>query len=885
MKSKSNEMSSLRRSCFFYGAAFLIPFLIFGVMLFLLKITPFGDNTIAYIDANNQYLSFFAYLKQNLSNPSAFFYNTSINIGGNFFGIFTYYLLNPLNLLILFFPVGRVPNFLLTIVWLKLSISGLAMFIYLHFHFKLSMFKVTEKRNAIWFDLVISTAYSLSAFSIIYMSNVMWLDAIILLPLIMLGLEKIFSGQRPYLFGLLLFYAFVVNYYTGFIISFFCVIEFIFLILWSKVLKQENIITLRNRSVAAIITGGLSLGLASAVLIPSYLSTTGVLKEPYRFSFDFMYNLVDETRGILGGVPGNVPQVGPLIFCGMFVITALVLFFSSSSIRGDEKRLWFYLIVTLISFSVFKGIYLAWHAFAMPNGFPQRESFCLVFVMCQVAAVALRSDLNISGHKLERVLLIVTAFLILLSKVESFISGRTLVYSLAMMAIFGVLITRQNLSRFGGFALVVLAFLDISYGVWMNWGTNQTQLQVSAFNKYVDTLGSSIRDIKRDDSTFYRIGISTAQSTNQPLLLNYNGMSSYTSTQPTNLVNFMAAVGYHQNHGWTRWSNYSNGSTRAMDELFGVKYRIENSNSTLQKDFNRVVASVGYDNVVNNLSFRGKLISNVNNLKIYRDTDALPLAMTVDRSALWGNHQLEQTSNINPFKNQNLIWRSITGDKRNLNDLARIDLMPTTTSAIKKYRVVANHDGELYAEFPQVRSTLISQPLNVFLNGRLISEYRTEGENGIIDLGNFHAGQASTVTLRSSDNKPIEGMNLDARAYTQNSLVLRDGRKLLKASGVIENQQIKNNHIKLKVNNKRSQTLMLSLPYDEAWKITDQNGRILTQQRAVGTLMGIEVSAGTKMIHLVYEPAGLHAGILISAVSSLLIIGCSLFYEYKQRVQ
>ena len=105
----------------------LIIFLLITIVAIINGFAPFGNNSFATMDANIQYVDFFAYLKDVLQSKNTI--NTlSATLGNNSIGIISYYLTSPFNILILFFSKANIQNFFNIIVCLKLAVCGL------HFH-------------------------------------------------------------------------------------------------------------------------------------------------------------------------------------------------------------------------------------------------------------------------------------------------------------------------------------------------------------------------------------------------------------------------------------------------------------------------------------------------------------------------------------------------------------------------------------------------------------------------------------------------------------------------------------------------------------------------------------------------------------------------------
>ena len=80
--------------------SFGLTLLIMGIILYLLKMVPFGNGTFASMDANIQYLDFFGYLKNIICGQDSIVYTYNSTLGNTGIGVFSYYLTSPFNIMI-----------------------------------------------------------------------------------------------------------------------------------------------------------------------------------------------------------------------------------------------------------------------------------------------------------------------------------------------------------------------------------------------------------------------------------------------------------------------------------------------------------------------------------------------------------------------------------------------------------------------------------------------------------------------------------------------------------------------------------------------------------------------------------------------------------------
>lgn len=217
-----------KRSLQLMLGAFLLPALLFTLVLVLKQTYPFGGASLLRDDMNYQYVSYFAYFKRHFGDLSAFLYSYNMTLGGNFLGLTSYYLLSPFNLILLLFPIHQFPLAIYIITMLKLSFAGLNMVLLLRFQQKqLRTYFNLASTNHIS-PLLFSTAYAMMSYSMVYSLDIMWLDVVMLLPIVILGIERQLAGHSSLLYLSMLFLSLIFNYYIGFMVCLFAASYFVF---------------------------------------------------------------------------------------------------------------------------------------------------------------------------------------------------------------------------------------------------------------------------------------------------------------------------------------------------------------------------------------------------------------------------------------------------------------------------------------------------------------------------------------------------------------------------------------------------------------------------------------------------------------------------------
>ena len=169
------------KSKYFIGT--ILTIILYLIYLAIAKIAPFGENSILKSDLYKQYAEFLAYYKDVLTGKGSLFMSWNMGMGNNFYTTFAYYLVSPLNLLVVFFSKENINTFVIIATLLKLILIYNSMIAFLEYRFK------NKSKSAILFAL----AYTFSTYTIQYLFHIMWLDAIYMLPLMCIGVEKIFK--------------------------------------------------------------------------------------------------------------------------------------------------------------------------------------------------------------------------------------------------------------------------------------------------------------------------------------------------------------------------------------------------------------------------------------------------------------------------------------------------------------------------------------------------------------------------------------------------------------------------------------------------------------------------------------------------------------------
>ena len=505
----------------FYGACFTFSVALFVALAIAGHVYPFGDNSFLTNDLKYQYIDFFAWFRRVLLSEASLRYSFSQGLGMNTWGLYSYYLASPFNLLCALFPQDKLTLFVFVISALKLGCIHISNAWYVQKRFGLS------KPAA----FLLSASFTFCSWTVGNLRNPLWIDCLILLPVCAYGCYELIREQRMARLVIAMALNVMFCWYTAYIsILFLCIfvlVEFVDFAAeqgfsWKLMLDRAL------RFAGAIVLG---LLLSAWTFLPTILAMS---KGGPVLALGPLLKTSPKSL-IRGFIPGmwvnneNTPQ----FYCGviMMLLAVSLLFNRTVSIKTRIATLT--VTIILIGSSVLSPLEYIWCGMRVPNGFYSRTAFLLSFFALWAAGYALQA---LKDHpKLCRV------------------SRPAVILPLL--------------------ALTTIELFANAHSMW-----NQLYVGYSEDNNsaYVATATSTVKAIQDEDFTpFYRIDRTTTRADcvalNEGLALGYSQVSSYSSANNPQAIALLNSLGYSSVGEFsTRYAE----SILAVDTLLGVKYAI-----------------------------------------------------------------------------------------------------------------------------------------------------------------------------------------------------------------------------------------------------------------------------------------------------------------------
>lgn len=322
------------------------------------------DFSILINDLSGQYSSFLMYYRNHLAD-NGIFYSFSKGLGGNFFGIFSYYLTSPLNLIVFLFPSEKLELAVLVMILLRFGLSSVS--------FSWFIQHITSKENrgmATAFGIV----YALSSYMVVMCYHLLWGDVYFMLPVIIGFLVDIFRGKSIRNFVIAFSLMIISNYYMAYMVGIFCALLF-----------AAHFVSAEDRKTCVKTFFDLAKGAVISVAFTAWLlvpTVFALLQGKFTIPDDriFAFGISDFIAKLFIGSYDNVGMVSaPYIYCGCAAFILFCLNFFVKNKKPREKLAEVLVVAVLFLSCWFVPLGKVWHMFAAPNAFPYRFTFAFGF--------------------------------------------------------------------------------------------------------------------------------------------------------------------------------------------------------------------------------------------------------------------------------------------------------------------------------------------------------------------------------------------------------------------------------------------------------------------------------------------------------------------------
>ncbi len=868
----------------YLAVAFLCPALVLLAAYFAFGVYPFGGESVLVLDLNAQYVYFFGALRRVLHGDASLFYSFSRAMGGEFLGIFAYYLASPLSFLVALFPADNILDALLVIFTLKCGLCSLSLAYYLEAH------GIGTKPARIIFGAL----YALSGYGMIYQHNTMWIDCMALLPLVALGIEKLISEKKYKMFTLSLGLAIFSNFYIGYMMCIFCFIYFFY----AYFCMDTNPLGEKKHFLRSLIRMGLfsaiAVGLAACIILPTYYSL-GFGKTTFSnptYGYKPRFDLLDlAAKLFLNSYDTVRPEGLPILYCGILTLIFVPLFFIAKKVPLREKVGTGALVgIFVLSFSI-DAVDKFWHGMQAPNWLNYRYSFMLIFVLIVAAAKAFREVRSFTAAQIGGVcggllLLALNVQKLSIDNMHESDLDRDLLciwLSILFIAVYAAVVSlfknrHYRHAAHSVLAVIVCAELLLSSVVSICYLDDD--VVCSTRKSYLDNMHryeDSVNYILENDDGFYRFDKTKHALIDTPMALGIRGFTNSTSTLSRETIDFLRYMGLASKSHWSKYL----GATAPFDTLLGVKYVIVDGDYEIPDTYVHV-----YDG---------------RETDVYENPDALSIAYAVN-SALKDFHlaypsdykdgladgKYEKfTAPYTPPERMNRMAAAMLGEDDARQMFVPIEDIDTRDNNLNS-SYVAEHtkytpinesaSATLYYEFKVPTDGIVYMYLpsdyprecTLTVNGSDKGTVMGNETNRMIALGSFRAGEAVTVGLTLKDkNLYIRAdepyfWQVDDAVYTETAAALGENQ-----FGITKWSETRFEGTLTATDARK--TVFTSIPYDANWRVT-VDGEAVETYKLLDALVGFDVTPGEHTVVIRYVPRQFYLGLCITCAAALLLL-------------
>ena len=801
-----------------YVLAVILPIVIMLIVYIFNHIYPFGDNIVAMADGYNQYPGMLNNFLNILKGKENLFYTFKGLLGFNTYATLVYYTFNITNIFgLLFSNVMQFYNF---IVIFKIMLCSLTMFIYLNY---------VRKRKI---NYLFSICYALSTYNLLYYFNYMWFDSVILLPIVMMGIEKIFKEDSYLLYVVNLSCTIIFNFYIGYMICIFSVIYFIY----KSIIKGFN----KSRIFKYLFYSLLSGLISAFALVPVVLELLNgkaeliseFAKDYFKFDLDGISTFYKLTFASFSN--GDLEYGTPNVYVSMFVYINALLYFFNSRIKLKE-RLASLGVCLFFLFSVsFNLLDYFWHMMSMPIFYPVRYSFIFSFFLIYLG---FRNFIRYDKKNWKFNLGFYTLFVVMIG-IGFVTSGNLdiderqnlmakLIYlgiSFVFMFYYIFMLNHKEFKKY----IVYVVIIELSFNAFLTFKNSANE---STYSKFINNYNFSNESISKiEDNDLYRTGFYDRTILNNGLLHEYNEVSYFSSVRNSNVFKYAKNVlGITVSDNCSSKYYYNN---PIVNSLLGIKYIISNQDVDYYKEYK--------DN-------------------IYLNEDATSFGF------LTTNKILELKYNDDFVSNMNNLVKTINNNDKNI--IKEIDAGNKTISCNKKKNFCIFNGDDNYVLYQY----MAKNDEFIFLNNDNYSknEYEFYLNDNITEIQNkgfllLHSGDK--IKFKITVDKKSYDYNI--HLYSINYNVYKEFVNNINNKKMIVNNYYDDHHFTAKVNVKDDTLLYTSIANDKGWKIY-VDGTLTNPASIYDAVIGLDLTEGEHLIEFKYFTPGLIEGLVISGTSIL----------------
>ncbi len=790
---------------------------------------------------------------------------------------------DPLNLLAVFFSADNTEFLYNFLAIFRMWLAGLSF----------SIFGLYQKKSKMGI-LGGSIIYAFCGYALfIGIRDVFFMGAMYILPVIFIGVDKVFKKEKPHLFILMTALAAITNYYLFFMISIWVFIYGVYR--YFMLFGKEGIIFSKITCWILKCIGYYLIGtaMAGAILIPTVIQLMGAERLsnqsiiPLFYSFDYYWKLLVrfttsesmEVWSHLGFAPVCViaiiilflkrdkkyfPYKIAFLMCMLFLMIPFVGSLMNAGSYAVNRWVWaFSMLISYIYVEIYPELFTL----------KKNEKIIIIFLCIGYAFLCLvRTEFRTTQMAVMMVILLISVLMLLIG---DYLGKSIFVWKYLVLGCIIIGVAANGIFRYAWFGSNYAAgFVDSGRA----WNLIHDNLPCRNLEEMQD------HEIVRYDS----IG-KLEPMYNTAMNHKLNGTNFYFSLADGTITRYFddLNVNVEMEHRYKGMDERT-----ILERLSGVKYCISDINSLLFLPY-------GYD----------KTVFSTNEYVINENENALPIGFTYTTYLPYAEYE-----ELSAIRKQQVLMQCAVVDEEEINfnytkgnpvytekelsfsmeadegiEIFDDRILVSDTEAIVKIKIDAQAGSEIYLAFSGMiyknyEGTEPGQSILTYTRDNCTKQqtlYSTDHafyhgrDDYIINMGYIDKTEEIEITLGFSKQGTYILNEMKAVAQPMNQI---DEQTNALAEESLENIVIGANKISGTINASTNRLLCISVPYSKGW--TAYVDGVETEVKCLnGVYNGIEIVPGEHKILMKYRTPGLWLGLLLGAAGILAYIGVVIYWR------
>lgn len=821
LKIKNQQWRSLALATVLASIAWLVVFIV-------VPLAPFGAHSLCTNDGFAQYMPFLSELWSVVHEEGSLFYTFNGGLGQNFFLTMAYYLFSPITWLVLLFSKSQIPAAANLIIVLK-NILVIAI---------MAWYLPSKSKKSSWtLAASCALAYGFGFYFLGYAVNFMWMDCIALVPLMLYGIERLNTRKGRLIYIVSLALGVLTNFYMGAIVCIFLAFYYLFIRLY---FSKKGIVDF-GWFVACSLS---AVFIASVVLIPvvqGMLMANASRMSPPDFEWfndakyiasrllpDAEVIRISHNRGTMNLYMGTAALIGTLLFV----------------VSGKASKRYKLGIVLLVSL-YFVSLQQSWlnylfHGFYLQRQVPNRYGFVIGLL---VTLMMYQGLLNLNRTKMK--------WIVLASGLSAIIYGVLFVVSGSSTEWLGFVlptlcILYGLLAIFKHKAIMAALIVIESYCGLIMCAPGKLSSNFIEMDQYI-----KMAHIGEDLDGFGRTEIFCSDIANAPMLYGIQGISAFNSVINPKTAGLLGKLGFASGENYYR--------------MYGLTPL-----SGLFLDVQSVIT-----NTSTHMPYPYQLTQVIGNMAVWRSAYDIPIGLCLENS--------QQTiGSTNKFMNLNHLFANVYQMiDLNVSEVTGHEWVDRQDDTYQIQDLKENEEFSFTLDRFEAQNAFVYAKMSgakrfiVHKNGTILIDNKYEGN--IIYLGDVTMDDLITITIQVDEDQQ-EGKVLVQGATSSNESIDAAANYFIEHG--LKEESIRGNTITGTYSSAQDETMIFTIPYDEGWSAY-VDGQQVDIQPWQNALVSVDLKAGDHSLRLVYTPAGLKTGRLLSGLGIL----CSIFviYGFKKK--